>query len=204
MNLIDSTLNEVDPNNIKIARRIISGSAFDALEITANKAIILGTCAYNNESESWWSNDLYPGKYQNIKSVEYELTVTNLAAGGHTDTVISTALANTHIIGYDVRWTNTTVLDVGLITKGLSTYANITNTYSSTISDTGTITIYYIDEQNEVLAQSLTDTLGAKLRVNPDTGKTYLQVVSALRSQYDVGDRFRVAILKFDNFITFT
>ena len=200
--MIESTLDSVRDNNNKIAYKNIPANRLAPLGITADKSVIVGVNGFNRASNSWWSNDYYPGVYQHIKSTQYPMTVENLAAGASTDIILSTGgLIGVKIIGWDVRWDHTNVLDCIVVTNPTKTYANITNWYNTAISDTGTITIFYIDETNEPLGGSLLSTLNAKLRVDGN-GNTYMQVESVLRSQYDVGNKFRVAVLTFSDIVS--
>ena len=201
--MIESTFDQVNATDSKIAEKIIQHSALDPLGISVDKSVIVGVNGFNHASNSWWSNDLYPGVYQHLKTTQYPLSVENLAAGASTDIILSTGgFTNVTIVGWDVRWDTYNVLDCIVVTKTnpTKTYANITNWYNATLSDTGTITIFYLDDTNEPLAKSLTDTIGAKLRVDSG-GHTYLQVQSMLRSQYDVGDKFRIALMTFSNIV---
>lgn len=200
--VIDSAFDEVDPNNSKMARKIISGASFQALGITSQNSVILGVNAYNSMSSSWWSNDLYPGQYNHIKKIGATIASDTYAAGQTKDKILSNVANTWDIVGCRVTWNQVNVLNVVPIVKSPGTlYINITNTYTSSITDEGYVEVYYIDRTAEVFAQAMLPTIGAKLRVDGN-GDTYLQVLSNLRTQYDVGDQFRIAILKYDNVIS--
>lgn len=170
----------------------------DTLGVSANNAIVLGSCAYNKISKSWWSNDSAPGVYKPLHSETYDITVTNLAGGGYYEKIISN-LGNANIVGFDLKWNNTSVLSANICKKDSATYVQIKNNYTSAISDSGTITIYYLFTED--IKQLNIPCIDSKLRVNLETNKTYLQVTSILPSQYDVGDEFRVSMYIFDNVI---
>lgn len=168
----------------------------DTLGIRADNTIVLGSCAHNKISNTWWSNDAAAGIYNGLHSETYELSITNLASGGYFEKII-TNLGGTNIVGFDLNWNKTTVLSASICQKENNTYVQIRNNYTSAITDTGTITIYYL--RPEDIKQLNVPCIDSKLRVNLETNKTYLQVTSVLPSQYGVGDEFRVSMYIFND-----
>lgn len=181
------------------AYKNIQTPEFLATGITPENSQILGWSAYNHVSDSWWSNDEYPGKYEKIKTGTVNLSVTSLAAGATTDRQLG-PLANLKILGYSANWNTTTVLNVELVNKGNDTVVNITNTYTSAITDTGVLTYYYIDPADTAINPAWLPCIVPKI-VLDNNDVPYLFVQSSLASQYGVGDDFRVVVFKGNNVI---
>ena len=199
--VIESTFKTLGSDG-KLVTTQLEGGVIESLGITPQNSIIVGWSAHNKVSNTWWSNDAYPSINKVVKSSTYNINVTNLPQNGFSDYYIS-ALSGKNIIGVNVKWTNYNVLMSTITAKDNNIYINTINPYTTTITDTGIATVYYIEDDDYVGVEPI-NCVVAKLRINLSTSKTMLQVQSHLPSQYDVGDKFRIVIYKFDNVIEIT
>ena len=182
--------------------KIVSGASFEALGIIPETSFVLGYSAYNSDSQTFWSNDSYPADYVRINTISDTVSVNALAPGAFDEKQIAGVTGKT-VVGVTVVWSNSTVLNPSYCVKGDKVYVNIENIYSSAVTDTGTVTVYYEDAQaDELIKNNQIPCISAKIRYD-NNNKPYLQIESVLPSQYAIGDEFRIAIYTCDNVLNF-